>query len=345
MSQGSSKLNFLIWKLKKMKIDKYFLNNSMINFWEIGASGSLRSFHQYDPIINYTGFEPEHQSVLKKNDFLKSTRKLNNYIIHNFALSVNKFDQLKICKHPGCSSLVAPNYIYLDNYRGSRYMSKSDFPFNCNYEVIDNKNIKCNTPQDLKKLNIITNPDIIQIDIQGLEYEVLLDFPNLENVLLIDVELSVGELYVNQIKFDKICNLLYEKGFQLLDIKGKAYARRIDIIKNNMVDKGELIQFDGLFIKIPSLKPKEDTLRNFKIAIILEIYGYYSSSIRFYELALKSDIDNTYKTNIQKCYLNLIKKINKENKLLRIINIIKKCLNFIMGVMGSRHRLVFSVNQ
>jgi FkbM family methyltransferase len=317
------------------------LNGNSINFWEIGASGKIKEFYNYNNIVEYVGFEPNKKLALLKKSILENSRNFKTVKIHEFGLGNYSKNEIFICKHVACSSLLIPNSNYINLYQGIRYKSKNRMSYAEHFEVIKKEEIKCFPIEELVKMGIKVNPDYIQIDIQGMEYEVLSNFPNIEDVLMIDVELSVDEHYLGQVKFDKISNYLLDKGFQLIDIKGLSYASRKDILKNNYIDKGELVQFDGVFIKKILPDDPNYKLKLIKLAILLEINLYYSSSIYYFEEAIKADNENIYRNEINNNLKNIKNKIKKENAIIRNINILKLIINYFLRKLKSNYQIDF----
>ena len=58
-----------LMKKISQKILKEILNDNPIHFWEIGASGGLMNFFDFDPLISYTGFEPNAALAKKKEKY------------------------------------------------------------------------------------------------------------------------------------------------------------------------------------------------------------------------------------------------------------------------------------
>ncbi|MFN4084032.1 MAG: FkbM family methyltransferase [Bacteroidia bacterium] len=88
--------------------------------------------------------------------------------------------------------------------------------------------------------NKLIQPDLIKIDVQGLEYEIL-EGANitLNQCKFLIVELSFDEFYKNQQPLWKIFKLLDEKGFILADT-GFEWRKNYDF-------KNRLLQIDGIF--------------------------------------------------------------------------------------------------
>jgi FkbM family methyltransferase len=78
----------------------------------------------------------------------------------------------------------------------------------------------------------------LKIDTQGFEKNVLAGAEkSLKSIDSIQIEMSLIPLYENELLFDKLCGLLYDKGYRLVSVEPGFYAK----------ETGQMLQIDGIF--------------------------------------------------------------------------------------------------
>tara|TARA_B110000908_G_C10112717_1_gene383825 strand:+ start:231 stop:950 length:720 start_codon:yes stop_codon:yes gene_type:complete len=183
------------------------------NLREIGYQGKIVSF------------EPLSQAY---SILVKKTAKDKKWESHNFALGDKEEKaQINVSKNLFSSSLLDINAESTENAPNSSYHNKE--------EII------------VKKLDdiyedVTSNEDIVflKLDVQGFEKNVLLGAEEiLSRVKGIQIEMSLVELYKNEMLFMEAVNLLKNYGFELFSLENGFYNDKT----------GQLLQVDGVFFK------------------------------------------------------------------------------------------------
>ena len=149
-------------------------------------------------------------------------------------------------------------------------------PFNENFHVsklvpIDAKEV------DSFWINKFESSDIIQIDIQGLEIDILSESKLIDSCTLVDIELEIIELYNNQKILSEALDFFESKGFKLIRLFNQVYAPRLPLSRYNSADDGEIISTDAIFIKYPT----EEFNEIIKFSLIVYFYSFYSLSLYY----------------------------------------------------------------
>lgn len=117
---------------------------------------------------------------------------------------------------------------------------------NINNSIMELSDVKTSvevlTLDTLYEKNSLPKPDLIKIDVQGLENAVIIGGKNIfKDAKCVVVELSFQEFYTGQPSVDSLIKLLYERGFNLVEI---GYIWREDYNSQK-----KILQFDGIFLK------------------------------------------------------------------------------------------------
>lgn len=174
-----------------------------INMVDVGAAFGIH--HQFEKYfgghsLSLTMFEP----------FLDEANKLRLKYPGANLLEVGLSDHngtaiLNETEHPGCSSIRLPNKIFLEK-----------FPCASWFTVVNRHEIPVARYDTLFEDGKVAVPDYLKIDVQGLEYEVLLGFGDLlDQILVIELEASFYEVYIGQKLFHEIIDLLARHGLML----------------------------------------------------------------------------------------------------------------------------------
>ena len=249
-------------------------NNSPLIICDIGAS-PIDKTEFIDELFNETfsqiiGFEPNK----KEYDKLKTTDP--NKKFYNYALGDGEDKILNICKAPGMSSFLKPNLNYLKKFHGFEEWA----------QVISEE--KVNT----KKLNEIEEKiDFLKIDVQGYEYEVLINgLEKIKNVKVIQIETSPFPLYEGEKNSSEIMRLLENSGF-MLHMFNNLFQLDCVMVKN--------------FEEINKLSEEGLT----KLILIM-FYSFKSYDFVDYLISM---LDEKYGTNI----LNKYRLLNKNLKIIK----------------------------
>lgn len=212
---GKHNLKFLNYKLMELKdsrinqLTQKLDKNDKIVMYSIGARYGLpNKFANYlrdHKFLLGIGFEPDPVEAQRlKDDNLFD-------VILPYALGSQSGKQkLNITEHDGCSSILLPHTENLNRF--------CEYPewFNLKEEV----NIEVHRLDEIIKTEQLPNPDVLQIDTQGFEFEVLTGSTNiLNNVSILELEVHMYPIYIGQKVFADIHSFLTERGFVLLLIE------------------------------------------------------------------------------------------------------------------------------
>ena len=234
---------------------------------DIGASPTDPT-PSIEDLINNTnsilyGFEPNEDEFNK----LKQSEK---NIYFNYGIGNGNDEILNICAAPGMSSVLEPNYEYLNLFHGMQEWTK----------IIKKKLIKT---KKLDEINFEKKIDFFKIDVQGYEYEIINNGKKkIKESLVVQIETSPIPLYKNEKTFSYICNQLENLDFELHMFNNIHTRYFKPFVPNNTTYSGlhHLFQLDCIFIKklnfISNLSIEE--LKKF---ILISLY-----SLKSYDLTL-----------------------------------------------------------
>ena len=238
------------------------------------------------------GFEPNEEEFIKLN----STDKKKYF---NYAVGNGQSEILNICAAPGMTSILEPDFEYLELFHGFSDWAKVK------------KKVKIQTKK-LDEVNFEKKIDFLKIDVQGYEYEVIKNgISTLKDSLVVQLETSPIPLYKNEKSFAQICLQLEDLGFQLHSFN-KIHTRCFKpmTLQNNIYSGlNHLFQLDCVFIKKLNLLDNLDLERLKKIALIL-FYSFGSYDLVDYVVSIISKLQ---KDEVILEFRNLMKniKINK----------------------------------
>ena len=270
-------------------------NNSPLIICDVGAS-PIDKTEFIDELFNETfsqiiGFEPN------KKEYDKLKTKDPNKKFYNYAIGDGEDKILNICKAPGMSSFLKPNLNYLKKFHGFEEWA----------QIISEE--KVNT----KKLNEIDEKiDFLKIDVQGYEYEVLINgLEKLNNVKVIQIETSPFPLYQGEKNSSEIMRLLENSGF-MLHMFNKINTRIFKpmvLANNKTLGLNHLFQLDCVMVKNfeEINKFSEEDLTKL---ILIMFYSFKSYDFVDY---LISVMDEKYGTNI----LDKYRLLNKNLKIVK----------------------------
>ena len=273
----------------------FIKNNSPLIICDIGAS-PIDKTKFIDELFNETfsqiiGFEPN------KKEYDKLKTKDPNKKFYNYAMGDGEDKILNICKAPGMSSFLKPNLSYLKKFHGFEEWA----------QIISEE--KVNT----KKLNEIDEKiDFLKIDVQGYEYEVLINgLEKLNNVKVIQIETSPFPLYQGEKNSSEIMRLLENSGF-MLHMFNKINTRIFKpmvLANNKTLGLNHLFQLDCVMVKNfeEINKFSEEDLTKL---ILIMFYSFKSYDFVDY---LISVMDEKYGTNI----LDKYRLLNKNLKIVK----------------------------
>lgn len=207
---------------RRMKlVDKYKIDT----LFDIGANEGqyaclMREYGYKNKIIS---FEPLKSAFEKlKNVSLKD----NNWLVNNYALgNENTKSTINVAGNSYSSSILNILPIHLESAPDSKYIAQEEIEikkFDSVFNSFWNKEDKV----------------MIKIDTQGFEKNVLDGAEeSLNNIKIIQLEMSILPLYENEMLFNDMISYLYQKGFQLFSLEN-GYCHSTT---------GQLLQVDGIF--------------------------------------------------------------------------------------------------
>jgi len=274
----------------------FIKNKSPLNICDIGAS-PIDKTDFIDELYNETysqiiGFEPniEEYNKLKTAD--------PNKKFYNYALGDGEDKMLNICKAPGMSSFLKPNLDYLKKFHGFEEWAK----------ITSQEKVKT------KKLNDIDEKiDFIKIDVQGYEYEILINgLEKLKNIEVIQIETSPFPLYHGEKFSSEILRLIENSGFMLHmfnNINTRVFKPMI-LGNNKMMGLNHLFQLDCVMVKNFE-EINKLSLESMTKLILIMFYSFKSYDFVDYLISL---MDEKYGTNSLEKYRLLLKNLKMSKK-------------------------------
>ncbi len=273
----------------------FLKNKKPITICDIGAS-PIDKTNFIDDLFNNTfckiiGFEPN------KSEFEKLNNTSPNKKYYNYALGDGKNKILNICKSPGMSSFLDPDFEYLSKFHLFEELSK----------IIKKVEVKT------KKLDEIKDEiDFFKIDVQGYESEIIKNGKDkIKNALVIQIETSPIPLYKKEKSFSYVISQLEDLGYCLHMFNNINTRIFKPMLLNNNPYKGihHLFQLDCVMIKKFEKIDKLNKDQLVKLILIL-FYSFKSYDLVDYLITI---LDKKYKTSHVLDYRNLLSK-HKTNK-------------------------------
>ena len=285
-------------KLETTIFQEIFDNENTISLVDIGGYKGIQDrWKRVENLIEFHTFEPNSVEADKIRSKTKSLK------IYKSALSSSDGKiSLNICKEPGVSSVLEPNFEFLKKFKNVE-----------RFEIV--KKIEV----DAKKLDSIKidKIDFIKIDVQGYNLEVLKGSTEaLEKAIGIEIECEFKEIYKNQSLFKDVDQYLSKHNFEICDFT--------DIVRwsENVIDEKKQIENQGeiIFVNALYLKNNIDKERLKKQILIFLLYGQYSRALNL----IKNNEDNLElnlksKKAINKLIKSIIKMENA-NKLFLLLS-------------------------
>ena len=253
-------------KLETTIFQEIFDNENTISLVDIGGYKGIQDrWKRVENLIEFHTFEPNSVEADKIRSKTKSLK------IYKSALSSSDGKiSLNICKEPGVSSVLEPNFEFLKKFKNVE-----------RFEIV--KKIEV----DAKKLDSIKidKIDFIKIDVQGYNLEVLKGSTEaLEKAIGIEIECEFKEIYKNQSLFKDVDQYLSKHNFEICDFT--------DIVRwsENVIDEKKQIENQGeiIFVNALYLKNNIDKERLKKQILIFLLYGQYSRALNL----IKNNEDN-----------------------------------------------------
>ena len=274
----------------------FIKSKTPINICDIGASPIDKTDFIQTLFDNCNskiiGFEPN------IDEFKKLERSNPKKKFYNYALGDGKDKTLNICRAPGMSSFLEPNYDYLKIFHSFEEWS----------EIVSKQDVTT------KKLNDVDEIlDFIKLDVQGYEYEILkYGQKKIKEAKVIQIETSPFPIYKNEKSMSEIIKLLENHGF-MLHMFNKINTRSFKpmvVANNKNLGINHLFQLDCVMVKNfkeIKLLDKESLMK----LILIMFYSFKSYDFVDYLITI---LDDKFKTSFIEKYRALHKdfKINKK---------------------------------
>jgi FkbM family methyltransferase len=210
--------------IRRLKIINYY---SIDTLFDIGAASGqyaidMRKFGYKGKIIS---FEPLKNAFKELKD---ASLKDNNWIVNNYAIgNEDTKSVINVAGNSDSSSILKMLPAHYNIRPKSKYIAQEEI--------------------EVKRLDSIFNSFcgkedrvMIKIDTQGYEKKVIDGATeSLKSIIIIQLEMSIIQLYENEMLYIEMINYLDNKGFKLYSLE------------NGFSDQttGRLLQVDGIFVK------------------------------------------------------------------------------------------------
>jgi FkbM family methyltransferase len=207
------------------------------NFIDIGSSGSLDSkWDSIKGLINLVGFDPNSEECERQNNLPSKYRKS---LFLPYAISSNNgIETLYKTRNIFCYSLLKPNKLWLDRFSFHEY-----------FDVIEEEVIHVKAIDQIAELSGF-NPDIIKIDVQGLELPILQKSGRfLESAFFVETESGFTENYLNESIFSDQALFMSANDYLMFDINVNHRISRNNIFKDYPTGKEQILWAEVVWMK------------------------------------------------------------------------------------------------
>jgi len=213
------------------------LQSNGINLIDIGSSGSLDA--KWLPIkglINLVGFDPNKEECERQNN-LPSEYKSSTFL--PYAMHGHDGDEtLYMTRSIYCYSLLKPNKKWLDR-----------FSFHELFDLTGEEPISVKAIDKVEEIKSFS-PDVIKIDVQGLELAILSKADDLlDSAFYVETETGFVENYVDETTFSKLDGLMQANGFLMFDMNLDHRIPRNNRFKKNPTGKEQILWAEAVWLK------------------------------------------------------------------------------------------------
>lgn len=276
-------------KLETTIFQEIFDNENTISLVDIGGYKGIQDrWKRVENLVDFHTFEP---NSVEADKIRSKTKSLN---IYKSALSSSDGKiLLNICKEPGVSSVLEPNFEFLKKFKNVE-----------RFEIVKKIEVEAKKLDSLK----IDKIDFIKIDVQGYNLEVLkVSTEALKKAIGIEIECEFKEIYKNQSLFKDVDEYLSKHNFEVCDFTDIIrWTENVSKEKEQIKNQGEIIYVNALYLKKNLNNKNIDKEKLKKQILIFLLYGQYSKAL------------NLIKKNEDYLKINLKSK-NAINKLIKSI--------------------------
>lgn len=220
-------------------IRKYIkeLQSDGVNLIDIGSSGSLDvKWAPIKELINLVGFDPNKEECERQNK-LPSQYKSSTflpYAVHG----KDGVETLYMTRSIYCYSLLKPNKQWLDR-----------FSFHDLFDLVGEESITVRAIDKIEELHDFS-PDVIKIDVQGLELPIFRKAGLLlESVFYVETETGFTENYVGETTFSQLDEFMRANGFLMFDINVNHRISRNNKFKGHATGKEQILWAEAVWLK------------------------------------------------------------------------------------------------
>lgn len=215
-----------------------------IRLIDVGARGGIHSrWKPFYDSVEVMAFEPD------KDECAALNSRAYPYLVRFLPFALGAVDgqqaTLRICKQPGCSSLLQPNSELCKQY-----------PYGWAMEVVGEHPVTLNRMDSVCK---DFRPDVIKVDTQGTELDVLRGAGSLLNsVLAVELEVEFVPQYDGQSLFSDVDSFMREQGFMLRGLRRTFWRTTAN---HGHPYGGQIIHGDALYLRPDRMNcPKGHTI-------------------------------------------------------------------------------------
>lgn len=208
-----------------------------VNLIDIGSSGSLDAkWASIKGLINLVGFDPNQEECERQNKLPSPYKhsKFLPYAVHG----KDGVETLYKTRSIYCYSLLKPNKEWLDR-----------FAFHELFDVQGEEPIPVRAIHKIEELNGFS-PDVIKIDVQGLELPILSDAGQLlESAFYVETETGFTENYVGETTFSQLDGFMQANGFLMFDINVNHRISRNNKFKESPTGMEQILWAEAVWLK------------------------------------------------------------------------------------------------
>lgn len=259
-----------------------------------GANGFQPHWSRMYDNLHALIFEPGEESYKQLEITYRDKVLASDFILSQDALSETGGPRtLYLTNVPTGSSLLRPN-------RDSAFVANSSYFFPLREISVQTGTLTA----ALAKYNF-PQPDIIKLDVQGLEYAIIKSMPQrlLQNICLYELEINLLDAYEGQTPFSEYLRFFDDLGYQLLDLRTNRGSIPVDggldhfekvlgsESRANPAVAVRLLETDAIFIpKYEKILQSYSTEQIRKLIAILCVYNFFHEALLLTHMLLNAEM-------------------------------------------------------